>query len=114
MADGIDEVGAIQRVEVELGDALIDEAAHLLSGNGGRNEIARLLVVVEALESMAEPFRDARAGLGGKARDLLEIMDGNETRNDGNIDPARSHAVEEAEIDLVVEKELRDRARRPR
>ena len=68
MADGIDEVGAVQRVEVKLGDALIDEAEHLLGGDGGSHQMARLLIVVEAFESVAEPVGHARARFGGEAR----------------------------------------------
>ena len=42
---------------MEFGDALIDEAHHLLGGDGGGNQVARLLIVVQALEAMAEPIR---------------------------------------------------------
>ena len=80
MADGIDEVGAVQRVEVKLGDALIDQAEHLLGGDGGGHQIARLLIVIEALETVAEPVGNACAGPGGEAGALLEIVDWNDAR----------------------------------
>ena len=42
MADGIDEIGAVQRVEVELADALVDEVHDLLGGHGGRHQMRGL------------------------------------------------------------------------
>jgi hypothetical protein len=35
MADGIDEIGTIQRVEVERGNSLIDKIQDLLGSEGG-------------------------------------------------------------------------------
>ena len=108
MADGIDEVGAVQRVEMKLGDALIDEAEDLLCGDGRRDEMLRVLVVLKALEATAEPVRHARPRPRRKARDLLEIMDGDETGHDRHGDTGGAHAVEIAEEHLVVEEELGD------
>ena len=110
MADGVDEVGAVQRVEVELGDAPVDQAHDLLGGDRGGHEVARLLVVIQAFESVAEPVRHAGAGFGSKASHLLEIMDGDDAGHDGDGDAAIAHAVEIAEEHLVVEEELGDGA----
>src|SRR5262245_14449803 len=111
MTNGIDEIGAVQRVEVKTVDALVDEAEHLLGGDGGGNEVARLLVVLQFLESVAEPVRHMRARFGGEARDLLEIVDGNDAGHDGNIDTAGADAIEVVVEQFVLEEKLRDRGR---
>src|SRR5215468_2522942 len=108
MADGVDEIGAVQRIEMKLGDAAIDQAHHLLGGDCCGNEVSRLLIVLEALESVAEPIRHARPGLLREAPDLLEIMDGDDAGNDGNGNATIAHAIEVAEEQLVIEEELGD------
>src|SRR5215475_4603309 len=40
MAHGVDQVGAVHSVEVEVGDAAIDEVEHLLGGDRGGDELA--------------------------------------------------------------------------
>src|SRR5262245_23188603 len=112
MTGGVDEIGAVQRVEVKIVDALVDEAEYLLGGDGGGNEVPLLLVVLQSLESVAEPVRHMRARFGGEARDLLEIVDGNDPGHDGNVDPARADAIEVTIEQFVLEEELRDRGRR--
>src|SRR5262245_11819585 len=111
MTDGVDEIGAVQRVEVKIVDAPGHEAEHLFGGDGSGNEIARLLVVLQSLESMAEPVRHMRARFGGEARDLLEIVDGNDAGHDGNVDTAGADAIEVTVEQFVLEEELRDRGR---
>src|SRR5262245_28737236 len=114
MTDGVDEIGPVQRVEVKIVDALVDEAEHLFGGDGGGNEIARLLVVLQSYESMAEPVRHMRARFSSEARDLLEIVDGNDAGHDGNVDAAGADAIEVTVEQFVLEEELRDRGRRTR
>src|SRR5262245_35501934 len=109
MTDGVDEIGAVQRVVVKIVDGLVDEAEYLVGGDGGGNEVARLLVVLQSLESVAEPVRHMRARLGGETRDLLEIVDGNDAGHDGNVDAAGANAIEVAIEQFVLEEELRDR-----
>src|SRR5262249_50063929 len=111
MADGVDEISAVQRIEMKLRDAAIDQTHHLLGGDRCGNEVSRLLIVLEALESVAEPIRHARRGLLRKAPDLLEIMDGDYAGNDGDGDAAIAHAIEVAEEHLIIEEELGDGAR---
>src|SRR4029450_9120666 len=111
MTDGVDEIGAVQRVEVKIVDALVDEAEHLLGGDGSGNEVARLLVVLQSLESVAEPVRHVRARFGGEARDLFEIVDRNDAGHDGNIDAAAADAIEVTVEKLVLEEKLRNRGR---
>src|SRR5262245_2347835 len=111
MTDGVDEIGAVQRVEVKIVDAPGHEAEHLFGGDGSGNEVARLRVVLQSLESMAEPVRHMRARFCGEARDLLEIVDGNDAGHDGNVDVAGADAIEVTVKQFVLEEELRDRGR---
>src|SRR5215471_8027911 len=70
--------------------------------------MARLLIFVQALESMPDPLRHARTRFRGKSGYLLEIMDGNEPRHDGNRDATRTRAIDETKVDIVVEEKLGD------
>ena len=54
MADGVDEVGAVERVEVELAHAVVDQVHDLLGGDRGRHQACRLGIVVEPLEALAQ------------------------------------------------------------
>ena len=46
MADREGEVGAVQRVEMKLADALIDEIENLFGGDGRSDEVGRRRIVV--------------------------------------------------------------------
>ncbi len=75
MADGIDEVGLVHRVEMQVGGAAIDQVEHLFGADGGRDEAARRDVVLQPLKTVGQPLRHARAGLAGEIRGLLEVLD---------------------------------------
>ncbi len=113
MADGVDEIGAVHRVEMEIGDAAVDQIDHLLGGDRGGDQLARGGVVIEAVEALGEPGRHAGAGARGEIRRRLEILHRQNARHDRDIDAARTHAIEIAEIKVVLEEELRDGAARP-
>jgi uncharacterized Zn ribbon protein len=51
MADGVDEVGTVQRVEVERLHAFVDEVHDLLGRDSNGNQMARGDVVIKALEA---------------------------------------------------------------
>src|SRR5579863_4020397 len=51
MTDGVDQVGAVHRVEVEIGHAAVDQIDHLLGGDRGRDQLAGGGIVVEAVET---------------------------------------------------------------
>ena len=55
MADGVDQVGAVQRVEVELADALIDQVHDLLGGDRGGHQMGGLRVGLEPVEAARQP-----------------------------------------------------------
>ncbi len=111
VADGVDEIGAVQRVEVELADALIDQVHHLLGCHGGGDEMGRLRIVVEAVEAPRQPGRHGRPAPPRKARHLLEIVDRHDAGHDRRPDAARARRLQEAQVVRVVEEELRDDAR---
>src|SRR6187551_1482761 len=57
MADGVGELGTVQRV-------------HLFDGHRGGNQLARLGVFFEPVETMFEPLGNGRAATLGEPRDL--------------------------------------------
>ena len=107
-----DEIGAVVGVEMKFADAGASERHHLIGGGRRGDERMRFRIALQSLEAVGEPLRHARAGLFGEARDLLEIADRHDARHDRNRNAARPRLVEKAEIDVIVEKELRNGARR--
>src|SRR5262249_4007468 len=73
MTHGVDQVGAVHGVEVEIGDAAIDEIEHLLGGDRGGDELAGGGVLLETLEPMGQPVRHRGAAARGERLGLLEI-----------------------------------------
>src|SRR6188768_1558305 len=55
VADGVGELGAVQCVEMELVDSVLLQLVHLLDGDRGRDQLARLGIVVESVEAMLQP-----------------------------------------------------------
>lgn len=112
MADGIDEIGLVHRVEMQVGGAAVDQVEHLLGADGGRNEPAGRDIVLQPLEAVGQPLRHAGAGLAGEVGGLLEVLDRHDARQDRDLDAPGADLVEIAEIDIVIEEELGDRPRR--
>src|SRR6186713_1274340 len=112
MADREHEVRTVHGVEVKGIDAVLGEFLHLAGRNGGCDQLARLGIVVEAFELVGKPRRHGRAGTGDEVARLLEIVHRHDARHDRDIDAAGADAIEVAEIQVVIEEHLRDRARR--
>src|SRR5262249_14874261 len=110
MADGVNQIGPVQRIEVKLGDAAVDQTHDLFGGNSGSNQITGLLILFQAFKSVTEPIGNACSRFLRKTGHLFETMDGNDAWHDGDGDAAIAHAVEIAEEHLVVEEELGDGA----
>src|SRR5687767_2036780 len=55
MRDGEDEVGTVHGVEVKVVDAVLVQLLHLTGRDGRRDQLARLGIVVEALELFRKP-----------------------------------------------------------
>ena len=66
MADRVNQIGPVQRVEVKGLHPLVHEIDHLLGGDRGGHEMARRRIIVEALESAREPGRTAAPVLTAK------------------------------------------------
>src|SRR5258707_8306739 len=93
MADGEHEVRAVHGVEVEGIDAVLGEFLHLAGRDGGRDQLARVRILVEPLELLREPRRHAGAGAPGEIGSLFEILHRQNAGHDGNGDAAGAHAV---------------------
>src|SRR5712675_2118507 len=111
VADGEHEVGAVHGVEVEGVDAVLGEFLHLARGDGGGHQLPRFGVVVEALELVGEPVRHGCAGAGDEIAGLLEIVHRHDARHDRNRDAAGADSIEIAQVEVVIEEHLRNRAR---
>src|ERR1700726_5351111 len=55
MAYGVDQIGPVHGVEVEIGDAAIKQIDHLLCRDRGGDQLAGRGVVLQALEALAQP-----------------------------------------------------------
>ena len=87
---------------------------HLLDRDAGRDEIARLDILVEPFEAVAQPVRHRGAAVGGKPGHLRETRDRQDAWHDRRVDTRRGTSVTEIQEDVGVEEELRDRAARSR
>ncbi len=112
MADRIDKVGAVHRVEMKIPDAVIDEIENLFGGDRRGDEFSRLRIVVEPFETIGKPLRDRSSGPPGELRRLLETLHRNDARDDRDVDSRVPHLIEKTQIDFVFEKELGDRPAR--
>src|ERR1700710_2285267 len=110
MADREHEIGAVHGVEMEGIDAVLGEFLDLAGGDGGRDQFPRLGIVIKAFEFLRQPRRHAGAGAPGEIGSLLEILHRQNAGHDGNGDAAGVHAVEIAEVEIVIEEELGDGA----
>src|SRR6266702_6473937 len=112
MADREHEVRAVHGVEMEGIDAMLGELLHLAGGDGGGHQLAGLGIVVEAVEFVGEPRRHGGAGAGHEVARLLEIVHRHDAGHDRNIEAAGAHAIEVAEVEVVIEEDLGDGAGR--
>ncbi len=110
MADGEYEVGAVHGVEMKGIDAVLCQFLYLACGDGGRDQFAGFGIVVEAFEFLREPVRHTGAGAGDKIAGLLEIVHRHDAGHDRNCDAAGANPVEIAEVEVVVEEDLRNGA----
>src|SRR3954470_5191744 len=92
MADGIRQLAAIQRVEVELGDAFTLERLHLLDRHSRGDESASLRIFIEAVEAMSEPFRHRCTTGSRHALELRKARDRQNARYDRSLN-SRTRAL---------------------
>src|SRR6187455_912337 len=72
VADRVGELGAIERVEVELLDPVPLQCMHLLDGHRGGNQLARLGILFQPVEAVFQPVGNRCATALGEACDLRE------------------------------------------
>ena len=108
MADGVGQVGAVQRVEMEPVDARRLQAAHLLAGEHRGDHAPRLRIFVESLEGAGESRRNAGAALAREAGDAGEVRHRHDAGHQRHGDAGCRHLVAKAQEDRVVEEELRN------
>jgi hypothetical protein len=104
------ELGAIEGVEVELLDALGNQAPRLLGGDARGDQSLLLGMVVQAFEQIGEPVRHAGAAAFAEAPDLDEVVHGKNADRERRRDPGRDHAIAQAQHRIGIEAVLRDRA----
>ena len=114
MTDRVNKIGAVHRVEMEIGDAAVDEAEHLLRGDRRGDQTPGRGIIIQSFEAIGEPLRHAGAGALGEIGGLLEILHRHNAGNDRDRHAAITRAIEKAQIAVVLEEELRDGARRAR
>src|SRR3984893_13931773 len=112
MADRVDKVGAVHRVEMKVSDAMIAEIENLFGGDRRGDELPRLRIGVEPFETIGNPLRNRTSGALGELRRLLETLHGDDTRRNRNIESPRLHFIEKTQIGFVFEKKLGDRPAR--
>ena len=73
MADGVSQLAAVERVEVEIFHAFAGQDFDHVDGDTCRHQIARCLVVVQAFIHLRQPFRDFDVGHLRHFAELLEV-----------------------------------------
>src|SRR3954467_4615277 len=110
MANRYNQIGAIERIEVEFMHPISMQPPALLGRERCRDEPARLRIIIESFEMRPHPGRDRGTARRGHALQLREIRDRQYPRHDRHLDTSGAGAVSEAQEHIDVEKELRDRA----
>src|SRR6202000_1325802 len=70
MADGVGQLGAVQRVEVKLVYAVLAQPLHLFYRDIRRDHPARVGIVVQPVKSAAQPIGHRSAAAGGEGQEL--------------------------------------------
>src|SRR6266581_3341061 len=99
----------VHGVEVQAGSAGREQPVAQVGDHVQAEASDRSGIVTEALHLQAQPAGDLGAAGVGEARELREIPDRHDSRNDGQIDAERLAVVDEAEIGIDVVEILRDR-----
>src|SRR5690242_12217227 len=104
------QVRAVQRIEMELVDALGIQAAAEIPRDRCGDHAASLDVVVEAVEHVGQPTRHLGAAQAGHLLDALEVRDRHDARHDRHVDAGLRRGLAEAQEVVALEEELGDAA----
>src|ERR1700741_4896545 len=108
MANRDNQVGSIELLEMEFMNTVRMKPPALLGGERGRNETARVRVVVEPFEMRPHPGRNRGAARRSHALQLREIRHRQNPGHNWYPDPRSTGAVAETQEYVDIEKELRD------
>src|SRR5687768_18075393 len=97
---------------MEMLDAVTLQMLHLLDRDGRGNQSARIGIIVEPVETMREPVRDARAATLRHPQHLRETRDRQDAGHDRRLNASGRTLISKTQEYVRIEKELRDRARR--
>src|SRR5258705_13681268 len=98
MADGIDEIGTVQRIEMELPYSFIDEVHDLLRGHGRGDQMSCSRIAVETIEAARQPCRHAGSRFGRETCHLLEVVDRHDAGRNRAPDAMRARPLDEPQI----------------
>ena len=110
MANGVGELGAVQRIEVKLLDAVPAQLLHLIDRHVRCDHAARLRILVQPIEAPAQPFGNGGTATLGKAEQLGKTGNRQNSRHDADANTRGDAAIAVAQERIRVEKELRDGA----
>ncbi len=99
---------------MELLDSVLLERLDLFDGNRSRNHAPRVWVVIEAVETIHEPFRNGSAAALRHPEHLRKARDRQNAGHDRCRDARGDTAIPEAQEHIGIEEKLRDRAIRAR
>src|SRR6202171_490845 len=101
MARRINEIGAVQGVEMEFAHALVDEIEHLLGGDGRGDQLPRRRILVEPVDTSRDPGRYRSAAALSEVPRVLESLQPQDAENDRHGNPPRARLVEKTKIDGI-------------
>src|SRR5688572_8237095 len=98
----------VERVEVDSRCTSLDEPETLDRRVHDPELVYAFRLIGQAIELRAEASRDRRAAHLGETFDLLDVLDRHDARDDRHGDAGGARAIDEVEVDAVVEEELSD------
>ena len=114
MTNCVGKLRPIQRVKVEILNALGLEALDLFDRDTRRNHLPRLGVVLKSVKSMPQCAGNRRAAHFRESLHLWKTGNRQNTGDNGRLNADLRAIISESQKDVGVEKELRDSATRTR
>ena len=108
MTDVAGQFGAVERVEMQMLDAVFHQGAAKFRGNS-RGQKLFAVVAHGLVKCVAQPGRNGRTTGLGKATRACPVFDGQDAGNDGRVDPRLGAGIPEAKEGFCFKEKLRDR-----